>query len=156
MPVRIRAEGDISDDKVIREFNMMIQRDFESSKDEIDHLGRRSKNEGFLHIFSKYRASNIDYFRSAYPQERWIDFVKKSRKVSKDKALKALRERSHTAEAKAEMDRILTSMIATSEYYNLELEDYDKMKEIYDVVLESLMKPTVRLESACFVWMVKK
>lgn len=54
------------------------------------------------------------------------------------------------------MDRILTSMIATSEYYNQELEDYDKMKEIFDVVLESLTKPTVRLESACFVWMVKK
>jgi ATP-dependent helicase HepA len=85
-----------------------------------------------------------------------VDFVKKSRKVSKDKALKILKERSHTSEAKAEMDRILTSMIATSEYYNQKLEDYDKMKEIYDVVLESLTKPTVRLESACFVWMVKK
>lgn len=156
VPVRIRAEGEISDEKVIREFNAMIQRDFESSKDDIDHLGRRSKNEGFLHIFSQYRVANIDYFRSAYPQERWVDFVKKSRKVSKDKALKTLRERSHTVEAKAEMDRILTSMIATSEFYNQELENYGKMKEIYDVVLESLTKPTVRLESACFVWMVKK
>ena len=29
-------------------------------------------------------------------------------------------------------------------------------KEIYEIVLESLAKPTVRLESACFVWMVKK
>ena len=116
IPVRIPAEGEISDDKVIREFNSMIQRDFESSKDDIDHLGRRSRSEGFLHIFSQYKASNIDYFRSAYPQERWVDFVKKSRKVSKDKALKALRERSHITGAKAEMDRILTSMIATSEY----------------------------------------
>ena len=155
-PVGIRAEGEIADDKVIREFNLMLQRDFENSKDDIDHLGRRSKNEGFLHIFSQYRAANIDYFRSIYPQERWVDLVKKSRKVSKDKALRVLRERSHTAGAKAEMNRILTSMIATSEYYNQELEDYDKMKEIYDVVLESLTKPMVRLESACFVWMVKK
>ena len=156
IPVRIPAEGEISDDKVIREFNSMIQRDFESSKDDIDHLGRRSRSEGFLHIFSQYKASNIDYFRSAYPQERWVDFVKKSRKVSKDKALKALRERSHITGAKAEMDRILTSMIATSEFYNQELENYDKLKEIYEIVLESLAKPTVRLESACFVWMVKK
>ena len=156
VPVRIHAEGEIPDDKVIREFNSMIQRDIESSKDEIDHLGRRSRSEGFLHIFSKYKAANIDYFRSAYPQERWVDFVKKSRKVSKDKALKVLRERSHITEAKAEMDRILISMIATSEFYNQELENYDKLKEIYDIVLESLTKPTIRLESACFVWMVKK
>ena len=82
--------------------------------------------------------------------------VKKSRKFSKEKALKALKERSHTAEAKAEMDRILTSMIATSEYYDQKLEDYEKMKEIYGVVLASLTKPFVKLESACFVWMVKK
>ena len=156
VPVRIHAEGEIPDDKVIREFNSMIQRDIESSKDEIDHLGRRSRSEGFLHIFSKYKAANIDYFRSAYPQDRWVDFVKKSRKVSKDKALKVLRERSHITEAKAEMDRILISMIATSEFYNQELENYDKLKEIYEIVLESLTKPTIRLESACFVWMVKK
>ncbi len=71
VPVRIHAEGEIPDDKVIREFNSMIQRDIESSKDEIDHLGRRSRSDGFLHIFSKYKAANIDYFRSAYPQERW-------------------------------------------------------------------------------------
>ena len=156
VPVRIRAEGETPDDKVIREFNLMLQRDFESSKDDIDHLGRRSSSEGFLHIFSRYRASNIDYFRSVYPQERWGDLVKKSRKFSKEKALKALKERSHTAEAKAEMDRILTSMIATSEYYDQKLEDYEKMKEIYGVVLASLTKPFVKLESACFVWMVKK
>ncbi|MFI3212849.1 MAG: SNF2-related protein [Eubacteriales bacterium] len=156
VPVRVRAEGEISDEKVIREFSLMVQRDFESSKDDIDHLGRRSKNEGFLHIFSQYRASNIDYFRSEYLQDRWGDVVKKSRKLSKHKALDILKERSHIADAKSEMDRILTSMIATSKYYNHELENYEKMKEIYNVVLQSLSKPTVRLESACYVWMVNK
>lgn len=156
IPVKVRSEHDISDDKVIREFNEMLQRDLESSKDDIDHLGRRSKQEGFLHIFSRYRASNIDYFKSMYPQERWDGWVKKSRKVSKNKALKALRERSHVSEAKAEMDRILTSLIATSKFYNWNLKDCNRMKEIYEVVLESLSKPIVRLESACFVWMVKR
>lgn len=156
IPVRVRAEGEISDDKVIREFNEMLQRDFESSKDDIDHFGRRSRQEGFLHIFSQYRASNVDYFKSSYPQERWDDLVKKSRGVSKNKALKALRERSHVSEAKAEVDRILTSMIATAKYYDQEVEDYDRIKEIYDVVIEALEKPTVRLESACYVWMVKR
>ena len=116
-------DSDISEDKVIREFNEMLQRDLESSKDDIDHLGRRSKQEGFLHIFSRYRASNIDYFKSMYPQERWDGWVKNSRKVSKNKALKELRERSHVSEAKAEMDRILTSLIATSKFYNWNLKD---------------------------------
>lgn len=156
IPVRVKAEGEIADERVIREFNEMLQRDFESSKDDIEHLGRRSKREGFLHIFSKYRASNMDYFKSSYPQERWDDLVKKSRNVSKNKALKVLSERCHVTEAKAEVDRILTSLIATAKYYGQEVEDYDRIKEIYDIVIEALEKPTVKLESACYVWMVKR
>ena len=156
VPVRIRSTEEVSDDRVIREFNEMMQRDFESSKDEIEHLGRRGKQEGFLHIYSNYRASNVDYFKSIYPQERWNDLVQKSRKVSKTKALKILKERSHISEARLEMERKLTSLIATSKFYNQDIEDYDRLKEIYGAVLESLSKPTVRLESACFVWMVKR
>ena len=32
--------------------------------DSIDHLGRRGKENGFLGISSRYRASNLDWFRS--------------------------------------------------------------------------------------------
>ena len=56
----------------------------------------------------------------------------------------------------AEISTVIDILQATSEFYNQELENYDKLKEIYEIVLESLAKPTVRLESACFVWMVKK
>lgn len=156
VPVRIRAEGEISDDKVIREFNLILQSDFESNKYDIDHLGRRSKQVGFLNIYSQNHTSNIDCFRELYPQERWENFVEKSRQVSKEKAIKLLRERSHVAEAKAEMDRILTSMIATAKFYKQDPKDYDKIKSIFEVVLESLLKPTVRLEAACFIRMVKR
>lgn len=156
VPIRIKAEGETPDDKVIREFNRMMQCEIDSSKDEIEHLGRRSKRDGFLNISRQYNVSNVDFFKTLYPQERWDDFVKKSRKVSKDKAFKSLSERSHISEAKAEMDRILTSVVATANYYGKDPEDYDKLKEIYDIVLESLSRPTLRLVSACFVWMVKR
>ena len=156
IPVRIRAEEKISDDRVIRVFNNMLQRDIESSKDDIEHLGRRSKQEGFLRIFTQYKASNIDYFKALYSPDRWEDMVSKTRKISKDKALKNLRSRSHISDARIEVDRLLTSAVATAKYYGQEADDYDRLKYIYDNVLESLSKPVVRLESACFVWMVKK
>ena len=66
-----------------------------------------------------------------------------------------LGSRSHVADAKAEMDRILTSVIAKAKYFEQEPEGYDDLKKAYDIVLESLSKPTVRLESACYVRMVK-
>lgn len=156
IPVRIRAEEEISDAHVIRAFNDMLRRNIESCKDDIDHLGRRSRQEGFLKIFSRHKVSNIDYFKTLYSPDRWEDMVSEARKVSKEKAIKNLRSRSHVSDAKAEMDRILTSVVATAKYYGQETDDYDRLKHIYDIVLESLSKPTVRLESACFVWMVKK
>ena len=156
IPVRIRAEEEISDDRVIRAFNEMLQRDIESSKDDIEHLGRRSKQEGFLKIFSQYKASNIDYFKTLYSPDRWEDMVSKARKISKDKALRNLRSRSHVSHARIEIERLLTSVVATAKYYGQESDDYERLKHIYDIVLESLSKPAVRLESACFVWMVKK
>lgn len=156
IPVRIRAKEEVPDERVIREFNAMLQRDIESSKGDIEHLGRRSKQEGFLKIFSKYRASNVDYFKTLYSPERWEDMVLRARKLSKEKALKNLRSRSHVSDAKVEMDRILTSVLATAKYYGQKAEDYERLNHIYEIVMESLSKPTVRLESACFVWMVKR
>ena len=90
-----------------------------------------------------------------YPQDQWENVVRKTRKISKDKALTALKGRSHVAEAKVEMERILTAMLAAANYYGQEPEGYENLKETYDVVLKCLKRPIVRLESACYVWMVK-
>lgn len=155
IPVRIWAEEETADDAVIGEFNRILQKDIEKSKDEIEHLGKRGRSDGFLGIFNQFRCSNVDYFKEKNPQDIWEDNVKKARSISKSKAIKLLSSRSHVADAKAEMERILTSVIAKAKYFEQEPEGYDDLKKIYDVVLESLNKPTVRLESACYVRMVK-
>ena len=155
IPVRIWAEEEIADDIVISEFNRILQKDIEKSKDEIEHLGKRGRSDGFLGIFNQYKCSNVDYFKDKNPQDIWEDHVKKARNISKNKAIKLLSSRSHVADAKAEMERILTSVIAKAKYFEQEPEGYDELKKAYDVVLESLNKPTVRLESACYVRMVK-
>lgn len=157
VPVRIKSEGEVADEKVIREYNAIIQKDYESNKDDIEHLGKRGigKN-GFLGIYNQYRASNVDFFKRMYPQERWEDLVMKSREVSKKKARKIFKAGSHVSDAKIEVERILTSAVATAKYHGREPENYEKLKRIYDLVLESLIKPRMQLESACFVWMVKK
>lgn len=155
-PIGFKSEEGISDSRIISEYEKTIQSDYEANKDRIEHLGRRGKEGGFLNIPGRYRASNIDYFRSQYPQERWGDFIDKSRKISKDNALKILKKRSHIAEAGEEINRILTSILASAQYYEQEPEDYDALKRIYEVVLESLSKPVLKLESVCFVWMVRK
>ena len=155
IPVRIWAEEETADDIVISEFNRILQKDIEKSRDEIEHLGKRGRSDGFLGIFNQYKCSNVDYFKDKNPQDIWEDHVKKARSISRNKAIKLLSSRSHVADAKAEMERILTSVIAKAKYFEQEPEGYDDLKKAYDVVLESLNKPTVRLESACYVRMVK-
>lgn len=155
IPVRLRAEEETADEVVISEFNRILQIDIEKSKDEIEHLGKRGRSDGFLGIFNQFRCSNVDYFKENYPQDIWDDNVKKARSISKNKAIKLLSSRSHIADAKAEMDRILTAVIAKAKYFEQEPEGYDDLKRAYDIVLESLNKPTVRLESACYIRMVK-
>lgn len=155
IPVRIWAEEETADDVVIGEFNRILQKDIEKSKDEIEHLGKRGRSDGFLGIFNQYKCSNVDFFKTKNPQDIWEDNVKKARNISKNKAIKLLSSRSHVADAKAEMERILTSVIAKAKYFEQEPEGYDDLKKAYDVVLESLNKSTVRLESACYVRMVK-
>ena len=153
--VRLWAEEETADDTVISEFNRILQKDIEKSKDEIEHLGKRGRSDGFLGIFDQFRCSNVDYFKEKNPQDIWEDNVKKARNISKNKALKLLGSRSHVADVKAEMERILTSVLAKAKYFEQEPEGYDNLKKAYDIVLESLSKPTVRLESACYVRMVK-
>lgn len=155
IPVRIWAEEETPDSVVLNELNRILQKDIEKSKDEIEHLGKRGRSDGFLRIYNQYKCSNVDYFKVKNPQDIWEDKVKKARNVSKNKAIKLLTSRSHVADAKAEMERILTSVIAKAKYYEQEPESYDDLKNAYDVVLESLNKPIVRLESACYVRMVK-
>ena len=155
IPVRLWAEEATADDIVIGEFNRIPQKDIEKSKDEIEHLGKRGRSDGFLGIFNQYRCSNVDYFKDKNPQDIWEDNVRKARNISKNKAIKLLSSRSHVADAKAEMERILTSVIAKAKYFEQKPEGYDDLKKSYDIVLESLNKPIVRLESACYVRMVK-
>ena len=156
IPVSTWAEEETPDSVVISEYNRILQKGIEKSKDEIEHLGKRGRSDGFLGIYNKYKCSNVDYFKVKNPQDIWEDTVKRARNISKNKAIKLLISRSHVADAKAEMERILTSIIAKAKFFGQEPESYDDLKNAYDIVLESLNKPIVRLESACYVQMVKK
>lgn len=41
-------------------------------------------------------------------------------------------------------------------YYGTEgNESIDELRKQYEVIIESLSKPIIRLESACFMWLVK-
>ena len=54
------------------------------------------------------------------------------------------------------MARSLSARVANAEYYGLNDEGVEDLKNTQDIVLNSLRKPKLILDSAAFVWMVKK
>lgn len=51
---------------------------------------------------------------------------------------------------------ILSTKEARANYYGTQDSDsMEQLKHQYEIIYESLSKPIVRMESACFMWLVK-
>lgn len=151
--IGIENPESVSDEKVIREYNRIINAGFNKSK--TIHLGKRSRSAGYLkdEITS---ATNIAWFKTNYPEEQWIDIVTTAKKAAYEKALEQFKRRSNIRGAREEMERVLSARVANSEFYGIGDEKIDELKKEQDILLEAIRRPKVSLDSAAFVWMVNK
>lgn len=149
-PVSISNEDALEDEEIIREYLSIVNRGF--IKPETVHLGKRSREAIFLK--AKIEGRNIDWFKQKYGGENWQDFVASSRKESYYKALEVFKRRSNIKGAREEMERTLSARVANSEYYGLNDEGIEKLKETQKVILDAIKRPKIHLESAAFVMMI--
>ena len=157
IPVGFSSFSEVSDKMVISEHKRLSQMGYFDCSDSIEHLGRRGKENGFLGIFSKYRASNIDWFRSQYSEEKWESLVEQSSQIAQKKAQTGFKKDSNLLSAKEMVDQILSMKESRKRYYGIEgNESIEELRKQYEIILESLYNPIICLESACFMWLVKK
>lgn len=157
IPVGFSSFSEVPDKTVISEHRRLSQMGYFNRSDSIDHLGRRGKENGFLGISSRYRASNLDWFRSQYSEEKWESLVEQSSQIARKKARTGFQKDSNLLGAKEMIDQILSMKESRKKYYGTEgNESIEELRKQYEVILESLSKPIIRLESACFMWLVKK
>lgn len=157
IPVGFSSFSEVPDKTVISEHRRLSQMGYFNRSDSIDHLGRRGKENGFLGISSRYRASNLDWFRSQYSEEKWESLVEQSSQIARKKARTGFQKDSNLLGAKEMVDQILSMKESRKKYYGTEgNESIEELRKQYEVILESLSKPIIRLESACFMWLVKK
>ena len=71
-------------------------------------------------------------------------------------AVKEIAKKSHLKNAKEEIQRIIAAQISSDKYYKREEVDIEELQNKYEVIFDCLKHPQVKLESACFVWMVKR
>lgn len=151
VPISIANETEISDERIVREYIKIVNRGF-AVKSNIVHLGKRSREAKFLK--DEITGKNIDWFKEKYGGESWNELITQARKTSYEKALNTLKRKSNIKGARDEMERVLSARAANMEYYGQTDKGIDELKQMQTIVLDSIRRPKLRLESASFVLMV--
>lgn len=154
VPISIENKDDLTDDEIIREYNRLINLGFKSIKNKLVHFGKREREAGFLKDLIT-SGTNIKWFRNRYPEEQWSELVQTSRKEANVKVKDYFRKRSNIRGAREEMERTLSAKAANKEFYGMDDQTITRIREEQRLVLESIKKPRIVLESAAFVWMVQ-
>lgn len=151
VPVSINNVDELDDEIIVREFTAIINRGF-CVKSNIVHLGKRSCEARFLQDTIKGR--NIDWFKKKFGGENWEEYVLGARKYSYEKAFEILKKRSNIKGAREEMERTLSARVANSEFYGLNDEGIEQLKQTQKIVLDAIKHPKIHLESVSFIMMI--
>jgi len=157
VPVAFTIYSDVPEKMVLTEHRRISQMGYFNRFDTIDHLGRRGKEAGFLKIPTRYSASNLDWFKAQYPEERWEKLVDQSSKTARKKACDRFIKESNLTGAKEMIEQILSTKESRVNYFGTINDDsIEQLKRQYEIIYESLSKPIIRIESACYMWLVKR
>ena len=157
IPVPFTAYAEVPENTVLSEHRRIAQIGYFNQNDSIEHLGRRGFGNGFLFIPKKYKCSNLDWFKSYFPEERWEKLATQGGKIARKRALEKFRAESNISGAKEMIEQILSTYEARADFYGMETdESVERMKKEYEIIFNCLCKPIVRMESASFMWLVKK
>ena len=151
VPIAINNQEELTDEAVVREYASIVNHGI-MNKTSIVHLGKRSREAKYLK--DEFEGRNIDWFINRFGGDNWGEFVVSSRKESHAKALEIFKKRSNVRGAREEMERTLSARVANKEYYGMDDDGIDALRETQKVVLEAMRHPKIRLESVAFVMMI--
>lgn len=152
IPYSINNPGDYSDIRILKEFNQVINTGF-NSKFTV-HLGKRTRQAKYLQKIITQQ-SNLEWFKKTYPEERWEEIVNIARESAYERALAQFQRRSNIQGAREEMERALSARVANSEYFGLDDDKIEAIKQEQEYILTALKNPKIVLDSAAYIWMVE-
>ena len=157
VPIAFSSFSEVEEKTVLSEHRRISQMGYFNKFDTIEHLGRRGKEGGFLRIPSRFKASNLEWFKSQYGDEKWEKLVDQSYKLSRKRAIVRFNKESNLKGAREMIEQVLSAKESRARFFGTDSEaSLGNLKQQYEIIYESLSKPIIRLESACFMWLVKK
>lgn len=153
------SEDKINNIDILKKYNKAVQSYIIETQTEevskIEHLGRREYRLGFLHNKYHFKTSTLELFKKKYPHQKWKQIVDESFVSAKKEAVKDIKRKSEIKSAKEEIEHIIAAQVSSKLFYKLENDNIDEIQKKYELIYDCISKPKLKLESACFVWMVK-
>lgn len=153
--IPLEGYGGVSEDEVLNVLNKKISVGYTSELKNLVHLGRRSKKRDFLGVCSEFNKSNIEWFKEYYSSETWESMVNESLNEAKKIALKKFNERSHIEKARSEIQNSLITKQVADMFYGRKSNEIRAMERLGELLIKSLERHKIKLESVAYIWMVK-
>lgn len=140
----------------MKKYEQLISKGYsnDDEDDRYEHLGRRGKKGGFLY-YKHEGISNADWFKILFSDEKWKNLVDTSYNNAKAKAFKKISDQLDINGVKELMESNISSLEASSKYFGLKSNELNEMKMKNESIINSLEKPVIKTESACFMWFRK-
>ena len=150
------GDSDVDPAHLQHEYDRIVNNGYFDKETGIEHLGRRGKNGDFLQIDKRFKSSNLEWFKSRFPEEKWKKLVDQSASMAFKKAERKFVKESRLREAKEMIESLLTTAEAAEKYYGNSPDlDINELRRQYELIYQSIKAPEIILESACFLWLVK-
>lgn len=154
VPVPFSSFSDIPADRVVSQLEKITNLPVSKQRGAVIHFGRRKAERDFLNIKDRYHCSNLEWFISQFPEERWGEYVLTARKRAIEIAKDRFKRSSSLKSAKREVDRMMNASIAKTRYFGSESEELDRIRDQYMLIIKALQSSQIVVESAAFIWMV--
>lgn len=153
VPISLKNDELLSEEQIVRVYNELVGKS--NKPNNIVHLGKRGSTPGILKGIVT-GSSNVGWFKQHFSEDEWGDIIDTTRQKAAEKAKQVFIRRSNLRGAKEEMSRILSAKSANAEYYGLSDQNIEDLENTHKIILEAIKHTKLVLDSAAFVWMVKK
>lgn len=139
---------------VLNVFKELLEMPASKTKNNIEHLGKRSVKKSFLGLTNTTGVSNIEFFKSKHPKDIWQNNVKSCYETARKDAISKLKKHLKLTELKETIFSQKSENAVSSEYYGGNNSD-EENNEMYDYILKAYSSPKLSLDSICYIRMIK-
>ncbi len=119
------------------------------------NYGKRTPSKDFLQIRDKYSISNLEWFREKYSKTAWTELVSERYEIARRKAIDEFKKLRRIRALEETLNKEYSSVCAAYAYFGSNV-DPEAKRQINEIIREAFSKPSIVLDSVCYVRVIKR